>query len=97
MSPDGMNPSIKPEELIRANGSFPNNPLIAEVLYQAHYIEKMGSNTTDMIRLCYDKNLLEARFEMGRHASAKSLCFVQEDARSSSRTVMLWRKLWRLL
>ena len=65
MSPGGMNPSIKAEELTKAHGSYPNNPLIAEVLYQARYIEKMGSGTTDMIRLCHENNLAEPLFEMG--------------------------------
>ena len=68
-----MNPSIKPEELKRAHGSFPNNPLIAEVLYQARYIEKMGSGTTDMIRLCRENNLPEPRFEMGPRSCHVSL------------------------
>lgn len=65
MSPGGMNPSIKAEELAQAHGSYPNNPLIAEVLCQARYIEKMGSGTTDMIRLCRENNLAEPLFEMG--------------------------------
>ncbi len=64
MSSGGMNQSIKPEELTRAHASFPNNSLIAEVLYQARFIEKMGG-TTDMIRLCRENNLPEPRSEMG--------------------------------
>ena len=65
LSPGAMNPSIKPDELTKAHGSFPNNPLIAEVLYQARYIEKMGSGTTDMIRICKEEGLDAPQFEMG--------------------------------
>ena len=46
MSSGGMNQYIKPEELTRAHASFPNNSPIAEGLYQARFIEKMGGQLT---------------------------------------------------
>lgn len=73
MNPGRINPSIKPEELTKEHGSYPNNPLIADVLYQARYIEKMGSGTTDMIHLCREKGLKDPIFDMGLHSCSVSI------------------------
>jgi ATP-dependent DNA helicase RecG len=41
---------------------MPRNPLIADPLYLAHYIEKAGSGTLDMIALCREAGLPEPDF-----------------------------------
>jgi len=43
--------------------SVPYNPLIAESLYLARYIERVGSGTQTMIELCQDAGLPEPQFE----------------------------------
>lgn len=48
--------------------SVPNNPLLAESLYLARYIEKAGSGTQTMINLCKEAGLPEPVFEQ-RHGS----------------------------
>jgi hypothetical protein len=48
--------------------SVPNNPLLAESLYLARYIEKVGSGTQAMIGLCRESGLPEPEFEE-RHGS----------------------------
>lgn len=45
------------------HGSFPANPLIAEPLYFAGYIERLGTGTLDMIRLCKEAGLNEPEFK----------------------------------
>lgn len=51
-----------PERLRRTHPSVPRNPLIAEPLYLAHYIEKAGTGTLDMIVLCRETGLPEPEF-----------------------------------
>lgn len=48
--------------------SVPNNPLLAESLYLARYIEKVGSGTQAMIEICRESGLPEPVFEE-RHGS----------------------------
>ena len=45
-----------------ANGSVTGNTLLAEFLYLAEYIERMGTGTLDMIRRCVEANLPEPQF-----------------------------------
>jgi len=42
--------------------SYPNNPLLAEVLYLTDYIQKAGSGTLEMIKQCRNKGLPEPEF-----------------------------------
>lgn len=42
--------------------SYPNNPLLAEVLYLADYIQKAGSGTLEMIKQCRNKGLPDPEF-----------------------------------
>ena len=48
--------------LRQPHGSVPGNPLLAEPLYLAKYIERMGTGTGDMIRLCRAAGLREPEF-----------------------------------
>ena len=61
------NPGRLPQSLSLAmlrepHGSVPGNPLIAEALYLAKYIERMGTGTGDMIRHCRAAGLPEPEF-----------------------------------
>jgi predicted HTH transcriptional regulator len=51
------------EDLRTDHASIPNNPLLAESLYLASYIEKLGSGTQKMIELCKEVGLPEPDFE----------------------------------
>ena len=61
-NPGRLPPSLTLEQLRVAHQSVPNNPLLAEPLYLAQYIERMGTGTLDMIRRCSDANLSEPEF-----------------------------------
>ena len=51
------------EDLRHDHASVPNNPMIAEPLYLARYIERAGSGTQTMIELCREAELPEPTFE----------------------------------
>lgn len=63
-NPGRLPPSLTLEKLRVAHASLPNNPLLAESLYLAEYIERMGTGTLDMIRRCREAGLPEPRFDM---------------------------------
>ena len=57
------NPGTLPVELTKADllkehGSYPHNPLVAEVMFQAGYIEKYGTGITENIRKMQEAHLL---------------------------------------
>jgi len=63
------NPGMLPGTLSLADlrdphPSVPYNPLIAESLYLARYIEKAGSGTLRMIELCREAGLAEPSYEL---------------------------------
>ena len=62
-NPGELPPSLTPELLRRPHASIPHNPLIAEPLCLARYIEKAGSGTLDMIERCRASGLPEPDFE----------------------------------
>jgi len=65
----GMLPGNLTLESLRGDHpSVPNNPLLAESLYLARYIEKAGSGTQAMIALCREAGLPEPSYEI-RHGS----------------------------
>jgi len=51
-NPGQLPPPLTPEELRVPHASIPHNPLLAEPLFLARYIEKAGTGTLDMIDLC---------------------------------------------
>ncbi len=63
------------DDLHTDHASIPNNPLLAESLYLASYIEKLGSGTQAMIDLCRQAGLPEP----------------DSEQRSGSFVVTLWR------
>ena len=61
-NPGRLPPPLTLAQLRVAHQSVPNNPLLAEPLYLAQYIERMGTGTLDMIRRCRDAGLPEPEF-----------------------------------
>ena len=61
-NPGRLSPSLTLERLRGPHGSVPVNPLLAEALYLAEYIERMGTGTLDMIRRCAGAGLPEPEF-----------------------------------
>lgn len=64
-NPGSLPPSLTLDMLREPHGSVPGNPLLAESLYLARYIERMGTGTRDMITRCREAGLPEPRFELG--------------------------------
>jgi len=63
-NPGALPGTLTLDDLRDAHPSVPNNPLIAESLYLARYIEKAGSGTERMIELCREAGLPEPTFEL---------------------------------
>ena len=61
-NPGRLPPPLTLEELRVAHNSVPVNPLLAESLYLAEYVERMGTGTLDMIRRCVEAGLPEPEF-----------------------------------
>ncbi|MGD9159508.1 MAG: ATP-binding protein [Desulfobacteraceae bacterium] len=61
-NPGKLPGTITIDDLFTDHPSIPNNPLIAESLYLTGYIEKAGSGTQKMIKLCKDAGLPEPEF-----------------------------------
>lgn len=51
-NPGELPPSLTIEDLPHPHASIPRNPLIAESLFLAHYVEKAGSGILDMFARC---------------------------------------------
>lgn len=62
-NPGSLPGTLVLEDLRHDHASIPNNPLIAEPLYLARYIERAGSGTQSMIELCREAGLPEPSFE----------------------------------
>ena len=63
------NPGTLPVELTKADllkehGSYPHNPHLAEVMFQAGYIEKYGTGITENIRKMQEAHLLAPDFDL---------------------------------
>jgi len=63
-NPGAMPGTLTLDDLRKAHPSVPNNPLIAESLYLARYIEKAGSGTLLMMTLCQEAGLPEPTYEL---------------------------------
>ena len=61
-NPGRLPPPLTFDMLRVAHRSIPGNPLLAEPLYLAEYIERMGTGTLDMIRRCAGAGLPEPAF-----------------------------------
>ena len=63
-NPGTLPPSLTLEKLRHPHASVPANPLLAESLYLAKYIERMGTGTGDMIDRCRAAGLPEPEFKL---------------------------------
>lgn len=61
-NPGGLPESLTADQLRRPHHSVPRNRLLCEPLFLAHYIERAGTGTMDMIRLCRAAGLPEPEF-----------------------------------
>jgi hypothetical protein len=61
-NPGELPPPLTVERLRRPHPSIPHNPLIAEPLFLAGYIEKAGTGTLDMIARLREAGLAEPEF-----------------------------------
>jgi predicted HTH transcriptional regulator len=76
------------ERLKEDHASYPKNPLLAEVLYLAHYIERMGTGIQDITKRCREYGLPEPEFKIRDGFVAviyrkKGLAFEKIDADDS--------------
>lgn len=62
-NPGELPPNLTFARLRLEHASIPRNPLIAESLFWARYIEKLGTGTLDMIERCRKAGLPEPTFE----------------------------------
>jgi len=61
-NPGGLPEDLTVDMLKKPHPSVPRNRLLCEPLYLAHYIERAGTGTLDMIRLCMEAGLPEPDF-----------------------------------
>lgn len=61
-NPGALPPSLTPARLFRPHASIPRNPLLAEPLFLARYIERAGTGTLDMVALCVAAGLKTPEF-----------------------------------
>ena len=91
-NPGRLPPPLTLEGLREAHRSVPGNPLLAESLYLAEYIERMGTGTLDMIRRCVGVGLPEPEFAVTdgfvttvRRAASRARAVGQVKGRASER------------
>jgi predicted HTH transcriptional regulator len=63
-NPGGLPGTLTFASLRVDHASVPNNPLLAESMFLARYIERVGSGTLSMIELCQKAGLPEPDFEL---------------------------------
>ncbi|MDR0683045.1 MAG: DUF4062 domain-containing protein [Dysgonamonadaceae bacterium] len=63
-NPGQLPSQLSIEKLKEDHASYPKNPLLAEVLYLAHYIERMGTGIQDITKHCLEYGLPEPEFKM---------------------------------
>jgi predicted HTH transcriptional regulator len=61
-NPGELPPPLTVDQLRRPHASIPHNPLVADPLFLARYIEKAGTGTLDMIALLREASLPEPEF-----------------------------------
>ncbi len=84
-NPGGLPEGLTVEALKRDHDSFPRNRKIAECFFLVKLIERWGTGTNRMIRLCSDAGLPEPRFEDRKISFIVSLnqFFLTEDVLES--------------
>ncbi len=61
-NPGELPPGLTLEQLRRPHASIPRNPLLADPMFLARYVEKAGSGILDMIALCRQAGLSDPEF-----------------------------------
>jgi predicted HTH transcriptional regulator len=61
-NPGTLPSNLTIEDLKKPHSSFPHNLLLAEPMYLAGYIERIGTGTTDMLDECNERGLKELEF-----------------------------------
>lgn len=65
-NPGHINPALTKADLYVEHSSYPNNPKIAEALYQTKHIEKFGTGFTDLVADCRTVGLPEPTIDDSR-------------------------------
>ena len=65
-NPGQINPALTKADLYIEHSSYPNNPKIAEALYQTKHIEKFGTGFTDLVADCRAVGLPEPTVDDSR-------------------------------
>ncbi len=63
-NPGRLSPKLTLAELRVSHESHPGNPLLAQSMYLAQFIEQLGTGTLDMIHRCIEAGLPEPEFEI---------------------------------
>ena len=63
-NPGGLTPELTIDKLKTDHASYPVNPFLAEVMYQAGYIERFGTGTGEIVRLTALAGLKEPEFNL---------------------------------
>jgi predicted HTH transcriptional regulator len=66
-NPGGLTNRLTIEKLKKPHTSYPTNPLLAQIVYLADYIQRAGSGTIEMIKKCKEEKLPEPEFISTRH------------------------------
>jgi predicted HTH transcriptional regulator len=61
-NPGKLPPQLSIKKLKRPHTSYPNNPIIADVMYLADYIQEAGSGIIEMIKQCKTMGLPEPEY-----------------------------------
>ncbi len=61
-NPGGLNPALSIKQLKKEHRSYPTNPKLAELMYQAGYIERFGTGTKEIFQQTKNAKLKEPAF-----------------------------------
>ena len=66
-------PELSVEDLRKPHTSFPANPLLANALYLANYVQRTGSGTLEMIKQCRAQGAPEPEFVLIRNVEFRTI------------------------
>jgi predicted HTH transcriptional regulator len=66
-------PELSVDDLKKPHTSFPANPLLANALYLANYIQKTGSGTVEMVKQCRAQGVPEPEFVLIRNVEFRTI------------------------
>ncbi len=62
-NPGGLTPALSIKQLKKEHRSYPTNPKLAELMYQAGYIERFGTGTKEIFQQTKNAKLKEPTFD----------------------------------